>query len=758
LLLLSLRSFNTVMFHQFHQIPGRLQSSIVKVLTLVKPRKITIKDKLNFAFGGLIGVTFIIMGVNYWSSVKATFNINRTQELQMPIALSSSEAQNELLKMLSNVRAYLVTGDSVFQQQYQQSRHEFEENLAEMEALFQDWQVPIQQQQLKNLRRFYEIWSELPPYLFDLKDDRLQSEPAFHIWQEEGEILTLQVLNNIDNMSQEQRQKILSGLDLELFTEIINFKVNFSLLVADIRNYINTQQEEYRFDYFAHYRQSKASLDFLNTRSDALTPTQQEYLAEVTEKFSNLETIVEDIFAIMEGDRYREDLYVYQSKAEPIAQEMLIILNYIADSQKTQFTSELKSGVSRLNSSQLQTLIGSLCILGLGMVMTVILRRTISNPIQRLTEVTRSIRAGNLDVQAPVESGDEIGILSKTLNEMTDSLKTSLNTLENYNKNLELVVEERTQELQIKNEELQATLNHLQETQSHLIQAEKMSSLGQMIAGIAHEINNPVSFIQCNLSPLMAYCQDLLSLIEEYQQCYASNPQIEEKIEDIDLDYLKEDLPQLVDSMQIGTRRIHDIILSLKNFSRVDQAKIKSADIHEGIESTLLILQHRLKSASHQGRMIELRKEYGDLPLVQCYPGELNQVFMNILANGIEILESMGQEAENREELEEGVLTIHTEYQAETDKVLIQISDNGPGMDTQTAQKIFDPFFTTKPVGKGTGLGLSISYTIIVEHHQGRLSCYSEPGQGARFDIEIPVHQTLTVSPDSQTLGTGSVG
>ncbi|MDJ1169571.1 ATP-binding protein [Roseofilum sp. BLCC_M154] len=697
------------------------------------------------------------MGVNYWSSVQATLNINRTQELRMPIALSSSEAQSDLLKMLSNVRAYLVTGDSIFRQQYQESRHDFEQNLAEMEVLFQEWQAPVQLEQLKNLRKFYEVWSELPPYLFDLKDNRFESEPAFRLWEEEGEILALQILDNVDKISQEQNEKFLSGSNLDLFTESIELRINFSLLIADIRNYITTRQEKYRFDYVAHYRRTQSSLNFLNDRADLLSQDQQEYLDEVTEKFLKIEDIIEKILLIMEGDRYREDLYVYQIKAEPIAKEMLIILNYIVETQESQFTSELKSGVSSLNTSQLQTLVGSLFILSLGMVMTLILRRTISDPIQRLTEVTRSVRAGNLDIKASVESGDEIGILSKTLNEMTDSLKDSLKALENYSKNLELLVEERTQEIQIKNEELQDTLSNLKEAQSHLIQAEKMSSLGQMVAGIAHEINNPVSFIQCNLSPLMAYCQDLLDLIQEYEQNQLNHPEIQEKAEDIDLEYIKEDLPKLVESMHMGTRRIHEIVLSLKNFSRIDQANLKEANIHEGIESTLSILQHRLKGANNQGTKIEIKKEYGDLPLVECYPGELNQVFMNILANGIEVLESRVIEDEDRPSMEDGILTIHTEYQIETDKILIQISDNGPGMDVETAKKIFDPFFTTKPVGKGTGLGLSISYKIIVEHHQGMLKCYSKLGQGARFDIEIPAHQRLTLSQDVPQLGVGSL-
>lgn len=729
----------------FNPIVRSVNLSISNILKITKNRKITIKNKLNLAFGSLIGVTFLIMGVNYWSSVQATLNINRTEELRMPIALSSSEAQSDLLKMLSNVRGYLVTGDAVFRQQYQESRHAFEENLHEMEQLFQQWNVPIQLEQLKNLRRFYEIWSELPPYLFDLKDNRLKSEPGFRLWEQEGELLAIHILANIDKISQGQSLRFLS--DIELFQEMINLKSLFSLLVADIRNYISTREDEYRFDYTAHYRKSKASLENIQSRSYLLSQSQQEALNDIIEDFAEIEIIIENTVEIIDSDRYREDLHIYQSKAEPIAKEMLIILNYIVETQKQQFRSELTSGVSSLNSAQIQTLIGSLLILILGCIMTLVLQRKISDPIQRLTEVTNSVISGNLEVKASVESRDEIGILAQTFNEMTDSLKLSLNTLEKYNKNLELLVEERTEELRVKNQELQLTLHNLKQTQSHLIQAEKMSSLGQMVAGIAHEINNPISFIQCNLSPLTTYCQDLLDLVQSYQESYPDDMNMSKKIEEIDLEYIEEDLPKLVESMDMGANRIYDIILSLKNFSRIDQANLKETDIHEGVESTLLILQHRLKSASNQGRTIQINKEYGDLPLVECYPGELNQVFMNILDNGIDVLESMVEGENGNADLEDGVLTIHTEYQAETDRISIQIQDNGPGMDAETAKKIFDPFFTTKPVGDGTGLGLSISYKIITEHHQGMLKCYSEPGQGARFEIEIPAHQSWASLP-----------
>lgn len=292
-------------------------------------------------------------------------------------------------------------------------------------------------------------------------------------------------------------------------------------------------------------------------------------------------------------------------------------------------------------------------------------------------------------------------------------------------------------QLQQQTEYLENTLSELQCTQTQLIQSEKMSSLGNMVAGVAHEINNPVNFIHGNVIPACEYTQDLLRLIELYQQYYP-NPEaeIQEQIEDIDLDFIKEDLVKLLGSMRVGTQRIREIVLSLRNFSRLDEAEFKRVDLHEGIDSTLMILHNRLKGKLNHPE-ISVIKEYGKLPAVECYPGQLNQVFMNILANSIDALEdSFVQEKEQGKNPEIRICTSFI-----TDKIAIEISDNGFGIPPEILSKLFDPFFTTKDVGKGTGLGLSISYQIVVDKHSGKLSCDSIPGKGAKFLIEIPVNQ-----------------
>ncbi|PZV09368.1 MAG: hypothetical protein DCF22_18640 [Leptolyngbya sp.] len=285
---------------------------------------------------------------------------------------------------------------------------------------------------------------------------------------------------------------------------------------------------------------------------------------------------------------------------------------------------------------------------------------------------------------------------------------------------------------------LGSALSQLQQTQMQLVQQEKMSSLGQLVAGVAHEINNPVNFINGNIAYATDYVRDLLELLNLYQATYA-NPTaaIQEKVAAIDLDFLTEDLPSLLSSMRMGAERIRQIVLSLRNFSRLDEAEMKPVDIHEGIDNTLLILKSRLKLTSAKFE-IQVIKEYGNLPLVDCYAGQLNQVFMNLLGNAIDALD----------ETPNPIITIQTElilrqkssaHSSHADSVMIRIRDNGAGMTDTTQQKLFNPFFTTKPIGKGTGLGLSISYQIVVEKHGGILKCSSEPGKGSEFWIQIPV-------------------
>jgi signal transduction histidine kinase len=316
-------------------------------------------------------------------------------------------------------------------------------------------------------------------------------------------------------------------------------------------------------------------------------------------------------------------------------------------------------------------------------------------------------------------------------------------------------------------QQLELALLELQRTQTQLIQTEKMSSLGQLVAGVAHEINNPIGFIYSNLFHAKEYTQTLIKMLDLYRQhSPKSIPAIEAEVDQIEFDYLVEDLPKVLNSMQQGAERIRNIVLSLRNFCRLDEAEMKQVNIHDGINNTIMLLQSQLKGKpGHEA--IAIHKEYGELPMVQCYPGQLNQVFMNILVNAIYALdegnhnknsEEKGKEKQQPSQQNDCSISIHNQSSSsnsncyiptiricteliEENKVVIKIIDNGYGMDEDVQNRLFDPFFTTKPVGKGTGLGLSISYEIVVNQHGGELKCFSELGKGTEFAIEIPLQQ-----------------
>ncbi|MDB9307752.1 ATP-binding protein [Aphanizomenon sp. CS-733/32] len=281
-----------------------------------------------------------------------------------------------------------------------------------------------------------------------------------------------------------------------------------------------------------------------------------------------------------------------------------------------------------------------------------------------------------------------------------------------------------------------ADFRDLQHNYSRLLQNDKMIALGQLVAGIAHEINNPMNFIYGNLNYAIEYVKDILYIMEKYKQEPSYGDTIAEAREKgIEIEFMLEDLPKLLSSMKVGATRVNEIVLSLRNFSRLDQAEIKPVDIHEGIENTLIILKHTLKARPDRVE-IELIKEYNNLPLIDCYAGQLNQVFMNILANAIDALsESNNSILKTREKLQ---IRIRTEL-TDDNHAIISIADNGSGISEEVQKRLFDPFFTTKAVGKGTGLGLSISYQIVVEKHGGELYCISTPGEGSEFIIKIPV-------------------
>ena len=331
----------------------------------------------------------------------------------------------------------------------------------------------------------------------------------------------------------------------------------------------------------------------------------------------------------------------------------------------------------------------------IAMALAVYTSRAIARPIKAVTQVAkRATQESNFELQAPVTSDDEIGVLATSLNQLIQQVATQI--------------------------------RELKQAQAQLIQGEKMSSLGQMVAGIAHEINNPVNFIYANLNHANDYTQELLELVNLYQQHYPQPPhQIEDKIEDVELDFIKEDLPKIISSMHTGAERIRQIILSLRSFCHLDEAEMKQVDINEGINNTLLLLNYQLNPD------IEVINQYENLPLFECYPAQINQVFWHIISNAIDELR-----ADHKPSFKPQIF-IQTKL-VSSNSIEVRIRDNGKGIEPKIVDKIFDPFFTTKPVGEGTGMGLAICYQI-VEKHRGQIQVVSELGKGTEFLVTLPI-------------------
>jgi signal transduction histidine kinase len=362
----------------------------------------------------------------------------------------------------------------------------------------------------------------------------------------------------------------------------------------------------------------------------------------------------------------------------------------------------------------------------ISIVFAAILVRLIMIPVRNLEDAAQQVILGNLDVKLDIEGKDEVGILAKTFNRMTISLKRATDELKETNEQLEIKstsLEKQKIETDLKNSELEATMYKLKSTQSQLVESEKMASLGQLTAGIAHEINNPINFVYSSVVPLT---KDIEEIKELYHSCKKFNdlPQnhknleeLNKKFDELNPDYLFSEIQSLLTGIKEGAERTKAIVAGLRNFSRLDENEIKPIDIHEGLDSTLMLLRNKLKTR------IEIIKNYGNIPKVECYPGKINQVFMNIINNASQAIEN------------EGKITIST-WQENTN-IYISIKDDGHGFDETVKSKIFEPFYTTKDVGQGTGLGLAISYGIIENHH-GKIEVNSAPGKGSEFIICLP--------------------
>ena len=516
---------------------------------------------------------------------------------------------------------------------------------------------------------------------------------------------------------------------------VMEMKISLQYQVAALKDFMLLQSEA-----VAMQRYQKAMSNFsLSLDELALLMPANEEILVIRSRHKFLKRLASGLTDTPSGFlQVQQDVRSINSFKKDIELYLEDILKQLEDKDKVEMQEFKRNQVSYLIIYWVT--IGIICAIAIAQY-HLILKPTIRG-IKNLQEGAAILGSGNLSYQLNLQTDDELEELAIQFNRMGQQLSELYFSLENKvsqrtaalseaNKYLQTEISDREQA----QAELQQALKNLQKAQAQLVQTEKMSGLGQMVAGVAHEINNPVGFIYSNIEPAREYIKDIFGLLELYQEEYPqTTEEIESEIEAIDLEFIIEDLPNLLKSMEVGAERITDIVKSLRTFSRLHEAELKSINLHRSLESTLMILQNRLKSQVNRPE-IKVIKDYGELPKVECYAGQLNQVLMHLLNNAIDAFEIQST-------LSSPNISIRT-WVSDPEHVSISIADNGCGMSEEIRQKIFDPFFTTKPVGKGTGLGLSTSYQIIVDKHGGELECVSTPGEGTEFIITIPIQIKL---------------
>ena len=411
-------------------------------------KNLKIGRKLTLGFGSLVTITLFVVGLSYLAGRVASVNIQRTQELRVPTALASANAQENLLKMLSNIRAYLATGEPEYRYRYQETRHEFEADLAELERLFSVRNASADsREQLEILTTNYHEWLELPDRLIALRNNLLDNQPALKLLDKEGEKSIIVIQREIAQMLDEQEQRSPSQTNMSLLRNMAEFQSTFSLAVSALQSYLVTRSPSFRFEYNALAKANQLALQKLTTNQKVLSSNQQASLTEIAQQWETFFALPEQMFEVVDSDEYRQDLLLFQSQAEPLAQSMLEQLKQVVTEQQDTLARELQVGSRSLSLAQWQTLLGVILAMGVGLVMVKLLQRQIAEPIKRLTEVTSRIKDGELDAKASEESADEVGELASSFNSMADQLKESFETLEDK-------VKERTAQLATANKQI----------------------------------------------------------------------------------------------------------------------------------------------------------------------------------------------------------------------------------------------------------------------------------------------------------------
>lgn len=664
---------------------------------------LSINNKLNIGFGVLVALTFLVVARNYFGSFMATKNIKRTQELRVPTALTSAQAEANLLRMSSHVRGYLATGESEYRDLYQQARQDFEVELIRMINLLHTYSTPENTKLLQELQTKYQQWKVLQDQLFALRDNYFENQPALLLLKEEGEAPIAIILSEITKIIEEQAQRDSSSTNIKLLKDMSDFKSSFALLVSSLRAYLVTQDPSFRFEYTANYNTNQTAYNSLTCQQSLLTSSQQQKLNNINQYRDIFLRLAPQMFAIVKGNRHREDLYLFSTKAEPLTEEMFKLLQEIVASQQEALSIELETGNKSLIAAQWQAILGGVLGLMIAIWMTFLLREKIAAPIIRLTEATSRIMKGDFDSKAIIESGDEIGILAHTFNKMTYYLKESRQELENYSH----VLEERTVALADAKEAAEAA----------------NIAKSNFLASMTHELRTPLNAI-LGFTNLMSR---------------ESNTTAKQR----------ETLKIINKSGEHLLSLINDVLEVNKIEAGKTQLNLKKFDLDNLLNS----LQEMLKlKAETKGLRLDFHISPNVPHYIETDEAKLRQVVINLLGNAIKFTQRGSvrlsvRKKLDQEKLPENKLDLKTknskDNHPQSTTLIFEVKDTGLGIASHELENLFQPFVQTEAGIKsqeGTGLGLTISRKF-VQLMGGDIEVKSQLNQGSTFTFSIKVNE-----------------
>ncbi|ELS03160.1 signal transduction histidine kinase [Xenococcus sp. PCC 7305] len=674
----------------------KLLEYLLKITLRIRSKfyDLSISHKLNLGFGVLVGLTFLVVSRNYLGSLKATKNIKRTQNIRVPTVITSAQAEANLLRMSSHVRGYLATGESDFRDRYQQARQEFETELVEMEKLLQVYSSPNNKQHLQELQIQYQEWKVIPDQLFALRDNYYVNQPALQLLKDQGETPINLILAHITAIIDDQGTRPPSSVNTILLKEMASFQSSFALLVSALRGYLLTQESSFRFEYAAKFQANQEAWEKLQSKYNLLTNKQKKSFDKISLNHQVFLELPHEMFEIVEGEKHRQDLFIFRTKAEPLAENMLVLLQEIVASQQESLTRELQAGTNSLVNAQWDNFLGVLLALLLAIFMTILLREKIAGPISRLTRATNQIIEGDFDAKAIIESGDEIGILATTFNQMTDHLKQSHQELENYSH----ILEERTFAL--------AEAKEAAEIANH--------TKSSFLANISHELRTP------------------LNVILGFTQIMSRDITLSEK--------QQETLRIINHSGEHLLLLINDVLEVTKIESGKTSLYHNDIDLHSLLDS----LEEMLKLKAEEKGLNMFFVQDQNLPrYIRSDESKLRQILINLLSNAIKFT-TVGTV-----KLQAKVLDLETAKSADDNanltSLLFEVSDTGMGIAETELKSLFEPFVQTASGIKsqqGTGLGLAISRKF-AQLMGGNISVISELGQGSTFRVTLTVQSVV---------------